>query len=239
MLNKEKTTQELMNELTDKLIIPLKDNEILCPTCKGLRMVYKQINDKEGYIETCRDCYNGKLYVCKHCGKQNKTDFCNCEESYKERNNESYKRQHEKELKLFEKAKKIKFADYDGHFIIDDDEHIKTSDDIEEWIYDMIKYEKLEDEDLPQYLWATKPEPVFTLNLYDIIYDKTEDGYEDMYSNLNTDDDDLEKAQEYLDKWYKKQGDSVNVYYEDNNIAVLLDDLIKEIKEDIKNESEE
>ena len=50
--NMDKSTQELMNELTNKLIIPLQDNEEICPTCHGLRFVFKQEGDK-GYIESC------------------------------------------------------------------------------------------------------------------------------------------------------------------------------------------
>lgn len=233
MSEERKTTQELMNETTDRLIIPLEDNEVVCPTCRGLRMIYKQVGDK-GYIETCKDCYNGKLYVCEHCGKQNKTDHCDCRDAQHERDVEFNLKQSKKEQQLFEKAKKVKFNDYNGYFILDGDEHIKDSDEIYDWLYDEIRYEHANDEDLPKYLWAASPEPVFSLDLQDIIYDKCEDGYEDMYSHLDMNSEDLQKAQEYLDKWYKKQGDSVNTYSEDNTVAVLLDNVIKEIREEIK-----
>jgi hypothetical protein len=237
MSNKE-TTQELMNKLTDKLIIPLVDNEIICPTCKGLRIIYKQDNYNEGHIENCRDCYNGKLYVCKHCGKANKTNHCDCKKSQEERESKFRTEQYEKEQKLFEKANKIKFRDYNGYFLLDGDEFVRDSDDIYNRVYDRIKYEKATNDDLPTFLWATAPEPVFTLDLEDIIYDKCEGGYEDMDSNLNMGDEDLKKAQEYLNEWYKKQGDYVNTYYEDTKTAVLLDDVIKEIRQEIENEVE-
>jgi len=234
MEEKRKTTQELFSELMDRLMFDLKENEIVCPTCKGLRLTYRQEGDK-GYIGNCTDCYNGKLYICKHCGKANKTDYCSCKDSQEERNRKFSQEQSKKERELFEKAKKIKFNDYKGYFSIDEG-FVKDSDSIYDWLYEQIKYENLTDDELPKYLWAMQPEPVFSLDLKDIINDKCEEGYEDMYNCLNTDDDDLVKAQEYLDKWYQKQGDSVNVYYEDHKVAVLLDDLIKEIRENIKKE---
>lgn len=236
MCKKEKSTQELFNELTSKLIIPLEDNETICPICRGLRLIYKQTNDKEGYVQTCSGCYNGKLYVCKHCGKPNKTDWCSCNKAQKERDEKFNQEQSKKEQDAFAKARKIKFADYNGKFILNENDFVKDSDDVYEWLYDLIKYENVSDEELPKFLWATKSEPVFDLDIYDIILNKCEDGYDDMYSCLDTGDIDLVKAQEYLDKWYKKQGDSVNVYYEDYDVAVLLDDIIREIGEEIKKE---
>lgn len=235
----KKTTQELFSQLQDRLILPLEGNEITCPICKGLRMILKQNNENEGHIENCHDCYNGKLYVCKYCGKANKTDHCDCKEAQEERDNEFKIKLAIKEQELFKKSKKIKFDDYDGYFILDDDEHVKDIDDVYNRLYDKIKYEHATDEDLPRYLWATSSEPVFDLNIYDIILDKTEDGYDDMYSYLDMDNsEDLERAQEYLDEWYKKQGDCINTYYEDNTTAVLLNDVIKEIREKIRKEEE-
>lgn len=224
------STQELMNELTNKLIIPLHDNEILCPTCKGLRFVLEQ-RGKQAYIESCSNCYNGKVYVCKYCGKHNQTNYCNCDKATEERHKEFDKKQQEKEHKLFKKAKKIKFNDYNGYFFIPNYEgHVYDGDEVYDWLYNKIKYDKLSNEELPSYLWSTLPEPVFEVNLEDIIYDKCEDGYEDMNSFLNTDDKDFKLAQQHLDKWYKKQGDAVNTYYENYNVAILLDDAITEIR---------
>jgi len=230
MSEERKTTPELFNELTDRLIIPLEDNEIACPTCKGLRLIYKQKNNKEGDIISCPDCYTGKLYVCKYCGKANKTDHCDCKKAQEERDNEFRIKEANKELELFKKAKKINFNDYNGYFILEEDCPVRDSDDVCDWLYDRIKF----NEDVPEYLWATQSEPVFTMDLEDILYDKCEEGYEDMESHLDTNDDDFIAAQEHLDKWYKKQGDSVNIYYEDHNVVVLLNDVIKEVRERIE-----
>jgi len=174
--------------------------------------------------------------VCQYCGKANKTNHCDCKEFQENRRKQLDKIQQEKELELFDKAKKIKFKDYDGKFILNEGDFVKDSDDVEEWIYDKIVYDKLSDEELPKYLWGTQTELVFDLHIRDVISDKCEDGYDDMYNCLNTNDEDLDKAQEYLDKWYKKQGDNINIYYENHSVAVLLDDLIKEIRNGIEKE---
>lgn len=230
----EESTQNLINELANRLIIPLQDNEEICPTCHGLRFVFKQEGDK-GYIESCSDCYNGKVYRCKHCGKYNKTNYCNCDKAREESHLEFNKKQREKEQKMFEKARKIKFNDYNGYlFIPDYEDRVYNGDEVYDWLCDKIKYNKLSDEELPSYLWSTSPEPVFDVNLEDIIHDKCEDGYEDMDSFLNTNDEDFKLSQKYLDKWYKKQGDAVNTYYENYDIAVLLADVVVEIRDRIR-----
>lgn len=234
-MEQRKSTQELFNEITERLIIPLEECEKVCPTCKGLKLIYKQVNDEEGSVESCPDCYNGKHHICKYCGSSNKTNHCSCGESQKQRELEKDKIYLEKEQKLFEKAKKIKFNDYEGFIILDDSNIAQNVDCVFDWLYDKIKYDNLLDEELPKYLWGTKSESVLDLNLKDIISLQCEDdGYDDMYSYLDTNDEDLTKAQEHLDKWYKKQGDNVNIYYRDYTTAILLDEVIKQIKEDIE-----
>ena len=232
-----KSTQELFDEITKKIILPLEGNEIPCPTCKGLRFVYTQAGDK-GLVNTCPSCFNGKHYVCSHCGMDGIADHCGCDKAQDARRITQDKIQSEKEQKLFNKAEKIKFADYEGRFILDGSDTIQDSDNIVDWLHDKIKYDNYTDEELPKYLWSTKAEPAITIDLDDIISSQCEnDGYEDMYSYLSMDDVDLIKAQEYLNKWYKKQGDSINGYYENHKVAVLLDDLIKEIRGNIEREN--
>ena len=229
------STQELMDELKSKIILKLEDNEIACPNCNGLQFTYTQ-NKNSGIIRNCTSCFGGKLFTCKYCGKNNKTDHCNCEKSEQERNNILNNKESERQLELFNKATKIKFDDYEGRFILESNDFVQDADGIYEWLYDEIKYQEKTDEELPKFIWSTQAVPVFNLDLDEIILDKTEDGYDDMYDNLDMCDDNLIQAQEYLDKWYKNQGDMVNTYEEDYSVAVLLDDLIKEIREDLSNE---
>jgi hypothetical protein len=220
------STRELMSELQDKLIMSLETNEVKCPECKGLRFVLVENGDK-GYIESCRRCHTGKLYICKHCGKSYNSQ-CDCKASAEDRHNEFMIQQAEKEHANYTKAEKIAFEDYKGYFIIDED-HVKDKDDIMEWIKERL----LDGEDVPDYLWETEPERVFSLDLRDIISDKCENGYEDMYSCLDTESTLLDKAQELIDKWDKEQGNSLNVYFESSRRAVIIKPVVDKIRSEI------
>ena len=52
--------KELIAELQSKVMIELKDGQILCPDCKGLRFKYTE-KDDGGFISNCTRCHNGKL----------------------------------------------------------------------------------------------------------------------------------------------------------------------------------
>lgn len=145
------TTQELYAQLQDRIVVDLKEDEIACPECKGLRFVYVQ-KDDTGYIETCRHCYTGKLFVCKHCGKTNKTDYCNCREAKEESDIKFHSKQAKENFKNYQRAEKINYKDYTGYYLINGDEHLKTQDDLEEWIYEQLS----DGEDVPEYLWAVE-----------------------------------------------------------------------------------
>ena len=225
------STRELYSQLQDKLIINLEEDEILCPECKGLHFAFVEKGDS-GFIESCRRCHTGKLYICKHCGKGNKTDYCDCKEAQKERNDRFYSEQAQKDFKAYKKAEKIHYKDYDGKFIIEGSEYIKDIDDVAEWIYEELS----EGNDIPEYLWATESTPHFSIDLLDVISDKCEDGYEDMYDHLNTGSHLIAEAQELVDKWEKEQGDSLNIYCETYDKAIIIKDLVEEIKKEIEAE---
>jgi hypothetical protein len=214
--------------LQSKLIIDIKENEIVCPNCKGLRFVLIEKSDK-GYIESCQRCYAGKVNICKHCGNDSKLS-CQCGQSKRERDTIFCSAQAQKELDAYNQAEKISFNDYNGKFLLESDDYVKDKDDIEEWIY-----EKLNDgEDVPDYLWATKAEKVFTIDLLDIISNNCEDGYEDMYDHLSTDSDVLVQAQQLITKWEETQGESLNFYTTTLKKAVIIKDLVDEIKKELE-----
>jgi hypothetical protein len=224
------STRELYSQLQDRLIIDLNENEILCPECKGLRFAFVEKGDS-GFIESCRRCYTGKLYICKHCGKSYKSS-CDCKEAQEERSNEFRIKQAQKDFEAYQKAEKIHYKDYDGKFILDNSEYIKDIDDISEWTYDQLS----EGNDVPEYLWATESTPHFSIDLLDVIYDKCEDGYEEMYEHLDTGSHLISEVQELVDKWEKEQGKSLNIYYEDNKKVIIIKDLVEEIKKEIEAE---
>ena len=162
-------TRELFEQLQNKAIIKLNANEIICPTCKGLRMVLTLNDDGHGYVDQCKDCYNGKLTICPYCGKANRTDYCNCD-AYKRAEK---KVQEQKKLETMQKAKHIKFSDYDGKFFsLYDENRVIDKERFEEEYSESFNPDRS-----PKYVFATKPHQHFNIDIYDIISDLCEDGY--------------------------------------------------------------
>lgn len=225
-----KTTAELFQEMRDRLMIDTEENEIVCPKCGGLRLVFELKNDK-GYTVSCNNCYNGKLYKCKHCGKLSKTSQCNCKEAQLERSEVLRISHYKTEMQRFGKAEKVHYNDYDGFFMLSDGVPVVEKEEFEEWIYDQL----YEDEEFSiEFVWAVEPHKSFDLEIYDIIMDKTEDGYEDIYDSLDTKSQLLKDTQDILNKWMDEQGESLNVYYEDYSRAIIVTDLVNEIREQMK-----
>lgn len=222
--------RELYKQMQSQIILELQDDEIPCTECKGMRFIYIE-KDGKSHFEYCRRCYTGKLYVCRHCGEKNKTNYCNCKESREERSVKYRMQVTQKEIEAFKTAKKIHYKDYDGKFILKDSDYVKDLDGVAEWIEDLLR----EGEEPPEYLWATEKEPCFSINLYDIIYDKCEDGYEYMYERLNTSSPLLKQAQKLITQWEEEQGDSLCVYHETSK-AVIITDLVEEIRKEIQSE---
>lgn len=221
------TTRELYNQLQDRIITNLEDNQIVCPECKNLRFVYIE-NNGTGHIETCRRCYNGRLYTCEFCGKNNKTSHCDCKESNEKRHNDFLLKRAVEESEHYKKAEKVHYTDYKGKYIIND--YIKDQDNLEEWIY-----EKLFDgEDVPDYMWEVEGIPHMSIDLLEVITDKCEDGYDDMYSHLNTKSPLLTQAQELINQWEREQGESLYVYGETYRKAVIIKDLVDKIRKEIE-----
>lgn len=220
------TTQDLMNQLTDRLILGLKDNEVVCPTCKGLRFVLTQ-RGKNAYIENCKDCYNGRNYICKHCGKLNKTDRCDCEGFREEKRFEEDKKEQER----YNKADKINYKDYDGYFLWN--ERAIDKDDLEEELYDII----YNGEEPPKYIYATVKDTINVgIDICDEISNNCSDGYEDMIDNLDMDSEKLQQAQTLIDEWVAEQGSALDCYYEAHSRVVLLDEIIEELRKEVNQE---
>jgi hypothetical protein len=223
---KEETTQELMNQLSDRLILDLAKGETVCPTCKGLRFVLVQ-RGKNTYIESCRDCYNGKNYVCEYCGTTNKTDHCDCEGA----KNERILEEQNKEVIRFNNAEKINYKDYDGYFIWSD--RAIDKDGLEEELYEAI----YNGEEPPKYIYATTKDLINVgIDIYDEISNNCSEGYEDMEDNLDMNSDKLKQAQTLIDEWVVEQGTSLDCYTEDYSKVVMLDEIIEEIRREINQE---
>ena len=223
------STRELFNQIKERLIIDLKENETVCPACKGMRFILIE-EGSNSYIGQCGNCYDGKVYVCKHCGEGNKTSHCDCKGSREERELEFNKKQTQKEMEALEKAEKVSYKDYDGYYILEAGSKVNDIEDVEDWIRDKLEYGEI----VPDYLWAVEGEPVFSIDLLDIIYNNCEDGYEEMYECLDTQSQLLHETQKLIDKWEEEQGGSLNSYYKTYKKAVIIKDLVDKIRNEIK-----
>lgn len=215
--------KELFAELQNKLILNLQPNEVACPTCKGLRFYFVEDGGaNHGYIESCRACYTGRLYICEYCGKANQSGYCNCDKVNEQRRLESQKNV----LETKSKAQHIKFSEYEGMlFAPNSYEEIMDKEGFIDMYCDYFN------DDSPTEVFATKHETAFTLDIYDIISEKSEEGYDDMYSRLDTDSHLLSEAQDLLNIWMEDNNDALQVYYEDNSLVVDLNELYDDCAE--------
>ena len=222
------------------LVKDLQENEIICPVCHGTGLaiddnVYGLKNDpdksqhfpyKHQSIISCRNCYNGILKVCKHCGKPlNRNEYrCECDGAKAERQVE----QDRKEQEYFEKATKMTLKEYQekypNNMIAYGDEFYKDIDDLLEDLYD--NYDELFE--FPEYVWGTKrlrteidPESAMERAL--------EDSYEDAEFGVKAEGE----LCEFINNWNDKYG--IDYYVESNVVVMLPEELRQEFLKDCIN----
>lgn len=183
-------------------------------------------NKTPGYISPCQVCKGKGFTGDRLCSCGNKIEHplhIKCKKC-REKEREG------KEQECFNKAKKVSFTDYDGLFYSGDyNDHVKDKEDFKEWLYNRI----FNGEEVPSWVWATKKTKCFNINIFDIVNDACEDGYEDMYDFLDTEA--LQPIQNKIDKWMEDQGDYLYYYHPDKSTVVLLDDIVEKLKEEINN----
>jgi hypothetical protein len=202
------TTSELVKELQSKIKLNLKENEIPCTTCNGLRFTYVEENGK-GYIDACNDCYTGKLYKCEFCEALNRTDWCSCEQA---RN----KRDYDRVKYYYDKAKKIKYSEYKTKWLYDENTDRYYND--KEELYDYYDYNEII---YPIQKWVFACEEIpFVLNIDQALESASEEMYEDFdYTNYLTD---IGELYDFIKKWNEKQ--SAKSYMVDYKTVVLLNE---------------
>lgn len=74
---------EALEMIASAIRIELKEDQIICPTCKGVTII--QVEDgNSNYIKQCPSCRGrGIRRVCKHCGKTYEFS-CLCDKSQEE-----------------------------------------------------------------------------------------------------------------------------------------------------------
>ena len=134
--------------------------------------------------------------------------------------------------------KKIKFKDYEGYVIYNEEMYSKG--EFEE------VYKKEFDKDSPKKINGVKVDYTIGLDVEDELRNRAQDnGYEEMDEVLDFRHHLLEKAQELIDKWVEEQGTRGVSYGENIRVEIDLTELYNEeisktqedlIKEAIKNE---
>lgn len=198
--------KELFEQIQGAIILDLKENEIPCPKCKGLRFYYVEKNGK-GYIETCRECYAGKLYICKHCQKGSGSDYCSCEKAREERIIQ-------RDISYYEKAEKLSPVQYDGWVYF---EGLGHNEGYFEGVDELIEYCEDEEIDMPDWVYCCKGER-HLLDIDSAIESMVEEAYEDAREHLK----DEKELYDFVEKWNAKQ--NIISYYPDYKRIVMLKD---------------
>jgi len=193
-----------------------KEHDEWCPKCNGIGLVRNG-----NYIEGCSNCFGKGIIKACECGnKIEKNYYTHCKKCRD-------KHEEERRLENFNKANKIDYKDYDGLFLWN--ERVVNKEDLEEYIYDMI----YDGEEVPTYIPATYQATVFDeIDLYDVVNNKCEDGYEDMESRFDYNSPKFQEAQKLVNKWLDENSDVLNVWYEDSKNLVILTDVIEKLKKE-------
>jgi hypothetical protein len=142
-----------------------------------------------------------KCCTCQSCGKGLPNNCFECDDCSKARVVQWEKQR-------FEKAKKVKFEEYDGVMIFDGDDYHQTDE-----YFDHLEYVEGE---APEYVWATKA--CYLREFFiDDFYDKNEDFFEDWQNDL--------KGVEELEAALKKFNDlnkDLKSYEVDYKTAILI-----------------
>lgn len=135
----------------------------------------------------------------------------------------------EKEKKVFDAAKKIKFSEWDGsQFFFGEDFHI----DINSFLNDMWGCYGENYDKYPRYVWATKPWPyIVSRDAFDV--------YENDLGDLSDECDwpvhGVKVLQMALDAFTEANRDNV-AYWQDESLALLIDDEIEEYRKRYEDE---
>lgn len=183
-----------------------KENEKLCDTCDGIGWLY----DKEkGFIEKCRDCYDGIIHLCSIC-HQPVRGMCMNKECRDIRDKEA-------EQKHFDKAIKSEYKDVPA----EDKEMLYSESygynegyfsDIDE----LMEYCEDNDIEVPKYVWSTTKIGL-SIDAGNIIESACEELHEDAYQNITNE----KELQEFLDAWCAKQT-GTDSYMVDYKYAIMI-----------------
>lgn len=202
-----------MDKLTGKKFefhpkIP-KENEKLCPTCDGIGW----LESEDGYLQKCRNCYDGIIEICPKCGKP-KRGMCMNEEC-------RAKREAEQEKSRYDKAHKytIENAPSENKIMFYSDVYGYNEGYFPE-IEDLVDYCEDEDIKVPDYIWGTTETQIF-VDAYDIIESACDDLWEGAFDSIGSED--IAELQDFLDDWCANQT-GTKTYSVDYSCCILIND---------------
>ena len=216
-----------------KLQKDLQEHEVICSHCGGTGL---QVDDnpfglreenskihfpyKQQTIRGCNHCYNGVQSKCLHCGKilERQKYRCNCKQSNLERLQEQY----DKDLEIWNKAKKISHEQATNDFImfyIDNYDKYLMVEELEEWIEDK---ESEADQSICREKLRVYGTYIMELSMdaSNIIEDACSDLHEDARDNIS--DEDQKELQVLLDKWCEENKQGTTTYYADYSVSIIL-----------------
>lgn len=216
-----------------KLQKDLQEDEVVCSHCGGTGL---QVDDnpfglssensriifphKIQTIVSCIHCYNGVQKKCLHCDQilDRSSYQCNCEKAREERKQKQY----EKDLEIWNKAKKISYEqalnDYVMVYIENYDRYVMV-EDLKDWIiYKEFDIEKSIELD-KLWIYGTS-EMELQIDASDIIENACSELHEDAMYNIS--DKDKKELQEILDRWCEKNKWGTTSYYPDYEIGIQL-----------------
>lgn len=222
---------EALEMIASAIRIELKEEEIICPTCKGVTIVQVE-EGNSNYIKQCPDCRGkGIRRVCKHCGKT--YDFsCLCEDSQNEQRQRyadivrQHKEQEERTLEsLKQEALRIEnFSlleesdDIDGLFI-NGVYYAKDQKDIIKEVLKDIAKKNVNNKYVP--LFFVSKRKYLEVDIEDKLKDEADDLIEDgseMIDNIK-DSEDYQNGMKLLNKAIKES----NLYAEEMNYSTVVD----------------
>jgi len=226
-------TEQIDVSFNLKLQKDLQEHEVICYHCGGTGL---QVDDnpfgiksenskvhfpyKQQTIRGCNHCYNGVQSKCLDCGKilSRGTSQCNCEQY----NQERLKERHDKDLEIWNKAKKISYEQATNDFImiyIDNYDAYIMVEDLEEWIED--KESDNEELRIREELRIYGTQSIeLSMDAFGIIEDACSDLHEDAMDNIS--DSDQKELQVLLDKWCEENKQGTTSYYADFSVGIKL-----------------
>lgn len=208
-----------VKELFPDEVIDIPNGSVWCDDCNSTGLVRSVGNT----LLQCNRC-GGRGYIlpCDDCGeKPREKNYCVCSDCRKKRAKQRWEEQ-------FNRAKKIKYEDYNGEFFISDySEKVMDKDSFEEMLWELLEDGK----ELPKYVFVPDIyNPLIGADLYSYVDSICEDGYEEMYEHLDIQS--LKPINEQFEAWTKNQGSAGDVYSDGTKTIVLLDDLINELQKE-------